>query len=764
MGKGQWFTLYSAYIEIVRVQPSMFLFHELKRRNVLRVGAAYVVTAWLLIQVSETIFPLFGFGDTPARLVVIVLGIGFVPVLILAWVFQLTPEGLKKDGDVDHALPIAPHSGRKLDRMIMVVLALALGYFSFDKFVLSPERETKIIEQARQAGAEQALEESRLDAQKEKSIAVLPFTTRSKLEETTFFADGIHDDLLTRLANIGSLKVISRTSVLQYRDTAKNLREIGMDLGATAILEGGIQQAGGNVRINMQLINAQTDEHLWAQTYDRELTLENIFAIQSEIAEAIATQLAATLSPAERTRIRQKPTLNFEAHTAYIKGRQLFTDQSFSSLRAAQAKFEQAIEIDPNYTEARVGLAHAYAQLAHTGAITVQVMLDNGQQQIDRAISEDPENSYAQAVYGLYRYARDRDDAENTFKYAIELNPNDVDALDIYADYLRDEERHQDALPVINRALELDPLSVSLFHDLGRSEIALGRFEEAQLAFDRISQINPGNPYAAHGSGLSTILSGELYKAAYWSDQGQILDPADYEQPATSAFIYTSLGNFAMANQRIEEAFALADNQPYPLAAQAYYAKVTGEPQRALAIARAYLANQLEDRWGSQNIMLHLLQDAAIASGDYEEALGWYRKLIPEVLQQQPDINALNIDKAVDLAHLLLLDGQKDKAKTLLNLIVQRYDELYARGAANFPMGIAKVDALALLDQKTAAIAALKKLVDDGYRLRWRWSTELNRNHISLQGEPGYVAIVDWLRSDMAAQLEASLTFHPESG
>ena len=742
----------------------MLLFDELKRRNVLRVGAAYVVTAWLLIQVSETIFPLFGFGDGPARLVVIVLAIGFIPALIFAWVFQLTPQGLKRDGDVDRSLPNAAPTGKKLDRMIMVVLALALGYFSFDKFVLSPERETKIIEQALKAGAEQALEESRLDEQGEKSIAVLPFTTRSNQEETTFFADGIHDDLLTRLANIGSLKVISRTSVLQYRDTTKNLREIGMELGATAILEGGIQQAGGNVRINMQLINAQTDEHLWAQTYDRALTLENVFTIQSEIAEAIATQLAATLSPAERTRIRQKPTLNFEAHAAYIKGRQLFTDQSFTSLRAAQAKFEQAIEIDPDYTEARVGLAHAYAQLAHTGAITVQVMLDNGQQQVDRAISEDPENSYAQAVYGLYRYARDRDDAESTFKYAMELNPNDVDVLDIYADFLRDEERHQEALPIIRRALELDPLSVSLFHDLGRSEIALGQFEEAQLAFNRISQINPGNPYAAHGSGLSTILSGELYKAAYWSDQGQIMDPVDYEQPATSAMIYTSLGNYAMANQRIEEALALADNQPYPLAAQAYYAKVTGEPDRALAIARAYLANQLEDRWGSEKIMLRLVQDAAIVTGDYAEALGWYRKLIPEVLDQPPNVDAMNIQKAVDLAHLLLLDGQKQQAETLLNVIVERYDELYARGAANFPLGIAKVDALALLGRKSAAIATLQKLVDDGYRVAWRWNTELNRNLVSLQDEPAYIAIVDWLRSDMAAQYEASLTFHPDSG
>ncbi len=739
----------------------MLFFNELKRRNVLRVGAAYIVTAWLLIQVSETIFPLFGFGDAPARLVVIVFAIGFFPVLIFAWVFQLTPEGLKKDSDVDHSQPIPTHAGKKLDRMIMLVLALALGYFSFDKFVLSPQRETAIFEQARQAGAEQALEASRQSAQDNKSIAVLPFTTRSKQEETTFFADGIHDDLLTRLANIGSLKVISRTSVLQYRDTIKNLREIGLELGATAILEGGIQQSGGNVRINMQLINAETDEHLWAQTYDRALTLENVFTIQGEIAEAIATQLAATLSPGERTRISQKPTLNFDAHAAYIKGRQIFMNQSFDALRAAKAQFEQAIEIDPDYTEARIGLAHAYAQLAHTGAITVQMMLDNGQQQIERAISEDPENSYGQAVFGLYRYALGRDDTENTFKYAIELNPNSVDALDIYADYLRDEERHREALPVIRRALELDPLSVSLYHDLGRSEIALGQFEDAQLAFDRIAQINPGNPYAAHGSGLSTILSGQLYKAAYWSDQGQILDPADYEQPATSALIYISLGNFEMAKQRLEEAFAVGGNQPVPLAVQAYFFKVTGEEEKALAIARAYLANQLEDRWGSENTILHLVQDAAIASGSYEEALGWYRKLLPECLEQPPTVDVLNIQKAVDLAHLLLLDGQKVQAETLLNVIVQRFDELYVRGAANYPMGIAKVDALALLGQKSDAIAALQKLVDDGFRVRWRWSTELNRNHASLQDDPAYIAIVDWLRSDMTDTTGSIADFQP---
>jgi TolB-like protein/Tfp pilus assembly protein PilF len=738
-------------------------FNELKRRNVIRVGAAYIVSSWLLIQVAETIFPLFGFGDTPARLVVIVLAIGFVPAMILAWVFQLTPEGLKRDEDVDQTASPAAHMDRKLDRMIMVVLALALGYFSFDKFVLSPEREAEIMEQARLEGAKQALEDSRLDLASKQSIAVLPFMTRSAQEDTVFFADGIHDDLLTRLANIGSLKVISRTSVLQYRDLTRNLREIGRELGAATILEGGIQQVGGNVRINMQLINAETDEHLWAQTFDRALTLENVFAIQSEIAEAIASQLEATLSPREQSRIRQTPTLNFDAHNAYIKGRQVFSRQSFEALRAAQSEFEKAIEIDPHYVEARIGLAHAYAQLAHTGATSQQVMLDGGQQHIEQAIAEDPYNSYGQAVYGLYRYALGRDDAEKTFKHAIDLNPNSVDALDIYADYLRDERRDQEALPFIQRALELDPLSVTLFHDLGRSEIALGNFETAQQAFTRIAQINPGNPYAAHGSSMATFLSGELYKAAYWSDQGQIIDPDDYEQPASSAILYTSLGNFEKAEQRIREAFALGENQPHTLSAQAHYLKVTGQPENALAVARTYLANQLEDRWGSEKTMLRLLQDAAIASGDYAEALGWFRKLIPECLEHEPLVDSNNIQKAVDLAHLLLLSGEKSQAEVLLNTIVQRYDEMYARGSANYPLGIAKVDALALLGQKPAAIAEMQRVVDDGFRLLWRWETEFNPNQASLRDDPGYMAIMDQLRSDVAAQLEASRAFKPDT-
>ncbi len=383
----------------------MSLVGELKRRNVLRVAAAYLVTAWLLIQVAETIFPLFGMGDAPARLVVVILAIGFVPAMIFAWVFEFTPDGLKRDADVDRSTPAIRDSGKKLDKLIMAILALALLYFAVDKFLLTPEREAKIVEQAMKAGAEQALQAEspgELDQLAEKSIAVLPFVTRSSQADTQFFADGMHDDLLTRLANIGSLKVISRTSVMKYRGLERNMREIGEELGVSTILEGGVQQSGNSVRINMQLIDAQTDEHLWAQTYDRELTLENVFAIQSEIAEAIAAQLETTLTPVEAVRVRETPTLNFAAHEAYIRGKQLFALATFDALEKATGEFETALELDPDFVQARVALAYAWVKRASVGSNTTQEMLDNGLAHIERAVAEDPGYAFGQAVLGNY--------------------------------------------------------------------------------------------------------------------------------------------------------------------------------------------------------------------------------------------------------------------------------------------------------------------------------------------------------------------------
>ncbi|MCP4943924.1 MAG: hypothetical protein GY924_18360, partial [Planctomycetaceae bacterium] len=228
-------------------------------------GAAYVVAAWLLIQVAETIFPLFGFDDTPARIVVIVLAIGLIPSMIIAWVFELTPEGLVRDKDIDHSQFDTSQSSQKLNRMIMVVLTLALGYFAFDKFVLDPVEDVQIAESAHQEGRSAALTESFGD----KSIAVMPFTNLSAESSNQFFADGIHDDLLTRISNIREIKTISRSSVMTYRDSNKSLQSIAKELRVSTILEGGVQRAGDQVRINLKLIDAESDVNLWAQTYTR---------------------------------------------------------------------------------------------------------------------------------------------------------------------------------------------------------------------------------------------------------------------------------------------------------------------------------------------------------------------------------------------------------------------------------------------------------------------------------------------------------------
>ncbi len=262
----------------------MSLFNEFKRRNVHRVGLAYLAGSWLLIQITETIFPLFGFEDSASRLVVVVLGIGLIPALLFSWVFELTPEGLKKESEIDPGRSITRVTGKKIDRVIMVVLVLALGYFSFDKFILDPIRDRQMAETV----AKQARSDARVEFFGDKSVAVLPFVNISEDSDHESFTNGIHDDLVTHLTKIGSIKTISRHSISQYRATTKAIAQIAQELDVATILQGGVQHAGDQVRINVQLIDAASETFLWAETYDRQLTVANIFAIQSEISASIA--------------------------------------------------------------------------------------------------------------------------------------------------------------------------------------------------------------------------------------------------------------------------------------------------------------------------------------------------------------------------------------------------------------------------------------------------------------------------------------------
>src|SRR5882724_1439837 len=264
-------------------------FTELKRRNVLRMMGLYLVGAWLLTQVASTVLPMFGAPEWLPRTIVVLLAIGFVPAVIFSWVFELTPEGPKRDDEVPPEQSITPQTGRRMDRMIIVVLVLALGYFAFDKFVLTPRRDAAPVANAVPNESKSVINE--------KSIAVLPFENRSRVPDNAYFADGIQDEILTRLSKIADLKVISRTSTQHYKSAPDNLREIAKQLEVAHILEGSVQKSGDSVRVNVQLIKAANDSHLWADTFDRKLT--DIFSVESEVAKAIAEQLRAKLTGQE---------------------------------------------------------------------------------------------------------------------------------------------------------------------------------------------------------------------------------------------------------------------------------------------------------------------------------------------------------------------------------------------------------------------------------------------------------------------------------
>ncbi len=288
----------------------MSFFAELKRRNVIRVGIAYVIVAWLILQFADVVLNNIEAPGWVFQVIMLVLGIGLPLALFFAWAFEMTPEGLKKEKDVDRSQSIAPQTGKKLNNTILVLLALAVTYLLFDKFSGPAQPGSDHFSQQTASQTTDANEKSALTPRSHRParsrstpIAVLPFANRSDEKEDLFFTDGIHDDLLTQLAKIDDLKVISRTSVMKYRDTEKTIPEIAAELGVTTILEGGIQRAGKRIRINAQLIDVATDEHLWAETFDREMTMENIFDIQTEITRQIVTAVKGELE-------RNRATIN----------------------------------------------------------------------------------------------------------------------------------------------------------------------------------------------------------------------------------------------------------------------------------------------------------------------------------------------------------------------------------------------------------------------------------------------------------------------
>jgi TolB-like protein/Flp pilus assembly protein TadD len=573
----------------------MSFFNELKQRNVFRMALLYVVAAWLILQVSDVLLPNLGAPDWAFRLVLGLLILFFIPALIFAWVYEITPEGLKKEQAGE---PATTYARRRIDTLIVVLLVLAIGGLIADRLV--PEKTT---ETAARPDVSVAVTQPESLAADEPSIAVLPFDTRSADPQDAYFSAGIHDDVLTQLAKIDGLKVISRTSVMQYAGTSKTMRQIAEELDVATVLEGGVQRAGDRIRVTAQLIDARTDQHLWAESYDEELSVGNIFAIQSRLATAIASALEAELSPGVQARIDVRPTDSLEAWELELRGRYVMDqERSQPNFERAVELFRQAIDADSEYAQAWAGLALAIVDLVGWYYWPGEA-LDEARAAVDRALGLDPNLAQAYFARGeLLRMARRFDDGEAAFLRGLDLSPGSADGHSRYGDVLRDAGRFEESVRESRRAIELDPrmlrIRESLLQNLYFSRDWDGVLEEAQ----QVLEMEPDSA-----------------EAWYWI-----------------AFAQNWKRNYEPAIEAAQRAVELDSGTPYLRAGLAYHYALAGQA----AEARALLADPDAETWPLPEVGL-----VYGALGDIDRAFDYMYRALDE---QPHSLYYLASDPAAD--------------------------------------------------------------------------------------------------------------------
>ena len=519
----------------------MSFLNELKRRNVIRVGTAYVVGSWLLIQVAETLFPLFGFDDTPARILVIVLAICFIPALILSWVFEWTPEGLAREDETDHARPVIAASAKRLDRIIMVVLALALGYFAFDKFVLSDMREAAIARQARQEGRSEGIAESIGDT----SVAVLPFVNMSSDPEQEFFADGMTEEILNILARVPKLQVTARTSSFFFKGKNLPIAEIAKALNVRHILQGSIRTSGSRVRIEAQLIDTGSNRETWSKTYDREL--QDVFEIQDEVASSIAGALSDSFAGLARIPVSRSD--NLAAFEAYRTGRLLWWRRSPKDLRKAIEYFKQAIDHDPGFAPAYAAVADSWLLLASYGEVNVMSAREEAMPMIGKALAIDPDCAEAHAAQGLADLQiGDKDAAEVSLRRAIDIDESYIPAYNWLSLVLGGAGRIPEEGATLQAALARDPLNEVLTVNYAANLQTRGDSVGARTQIEGLLRLQPDSTSLLFMLSNIDRASGYLVEAWKLAKRAHDLQPENAQVVISLARAWMDLGNFDQAD------------------------------------------------------------------------------------------------------------------------------------------------------------------------------------------------------------------------
>jgi adenylate cyclase len=464
---------------------------ELKRRNVIRVALFYIVSAWLLVQVAETVLPLFEVPDSVLRGLIILLALGFVPTLVFAWVFEWTPEGIRLDSEARQKTDSERRSADKLNWATLVVALLAIGFLVLDRVLLpaSPPQQTVVASQPASAVDHEA---GQAPAVPGASIAVLPFADLSPAGDQEYFSDGIAEEILNVLVKVQGLQVASRTSAFGFKGRESlGIRAIARELGVRHVLEGSVRRAGNTLRITAQLIDAEVDRHLWSETFDRPLTAENVFAIQSEIARAVANELEVTLGGwAQPT---AAPAHDLAAYDLYLRGLALWQARGEGNMLESEALFQAAIERDPGLARAWAGLGLVHAVLPEWTSAPADRSAAIARDAAERALALDRDlpEPYIVLAYLAQRELRFRT-SQALYERALALAPSHATGHQWFGFMLSNAGNAEQAVRMGRRAVELDPKSLVVRHELAGILYTAGQFEEAQVQCQRLHAEAPG--------------------------------------------------------------------------------------------------------------------------------------------------------------------------------------------------------------------------------------------------------------------------------
>lgn len=490
----------------------MNFYNELKRRNVFRVAVAYLVASWLLLQIVDVLVPILDLPGWVGKLVFLVIVIGVIPVLIFSWAYEMTPEGLKPESEVDHDQATTLQTAKRLDRVTIILLLIVTGIIMIDRFIPETVDQPVIPSKTLASGALMATAPAEVIGA---SIAVLPFVNMSADPENEFFSDGIAEEILNVLASISDLKVAARTSAFSYKGTKTNISRIAEELGVTHILEGSVRKSSNQVRVTAQLIKADDGFNVWSQTYDRELI--NIFAIQDEIAESIAAALKVSLRLESRPAGNLTGTNSIEAYEHYLKGISFWHERTLTSLESASKEFEAAATLDPQFAKAWAGQALFWTVFNTYTNKTVADAHDRARTAARRALSLDPESVESMAVLGLV--TKNPSVAFEYFDRAIELNPSSANTYHWYSVRLAGLGDPEASLAMARKSWNLDPRAPNNSLVLALRLSGLGYDREAEQITQELLRYAPEHLFGLREMLVLKILSGECASARQYGDK-----------------------------------------------------------------------------------------------------------------------------------------------------------------------------------------------------------------------------------------------------